>query len=96
MGSLDLPRPQHNIVYRWATREVVHAEFSKFGPLLLDFVDYSQQGIMHQIRGETQGQHGMILRKTLITYVTLCGKVGVFCWLHTYHVHVYMIHMHCL
>jgi hypothetical protein len=28
------------------------------------------------------------------TYVTLCGKVGMFCWLHTYHVHdIYMIHL---
>jgi len=27
------------------------------------------------------------------TYVTLCGKVGMF-WLHTYHVHdIYTIHL---
>jgi hypothetical protein len=34
----------------------------------------SQQGIMHQIRGETQGQHGLILRKTLIPMLLYVAK----------------------
>jgi hypothetical protein len=43
-----------------------HAEFPKFGPLLLDFADNNQKGMRHQIRGETQAQQGMTLRKTLL------------------------------
>jgi hypothetical protein len=48
------PKSQHSKVYKWATYEVkkscwkgVHAEFSKFGMLLLDFVDNGQKGIRH-------------------------------------------------
>jgi len=28
------------------------------------------------------------------TYVTLCGKVGMFCWLRTYHVHDIYIYIY--
>ncbi len=32
-----------------------------------DFVDNSQEGMKHKMRGETQAQQGMTLRTTLVT-----------------------------
>jgi hypothetical protein len=54
----------------------VFAKFSKFGPLLQDLANCSQEMMMrHQMGGESQAQQGMTSRRTLLFWQCMFVKI---------------------